>query len=121
MWEVDFGYVMPWLKAQPLAVRACVIDAAERLQEHGPTLGRPLVDRVKGSSFHNMKELRPVSPAGTEVRVLFAFDPKRRAILLLAGNKAAGKNNAAKWNGWYDFAIPKADWLYRKHLRELEQ
>jgi len=55
------------------------------LRDHGPALGRPLVDSVKGSRHKNMKELRPGSTGRTEVRVLFAFDPKRRAILLVGG------------------------------------
>ncbi len=55
------------------------IDAAVRVLEHrGPGLGRPLVDNIQGSRHPNMKELR----AGT-IRVLFAFDPTRSAILLI--------------------------------------
>src|SRR6266581_3459723 len=58
-------------------------------------LGRPLVDTIHGSSIANLKELRP----GT-VRVLFAFDPWRSSILLVAGDKAG------RWNEWYREAIP---------------
>lgn len=53
---------------------AAVID---KLAADGPTLGRPLVDRVKASRHHNMKELRPGSSGGSEIRILFAFDPRR--------------------------------------------
>lgn len=63
-------------------------EAIEMLAAFGPTLGRPLVDRVKGSAHHNMKELRPASAGASEVRILFAFDPQRQAILLAAGDKA---------------------------------
>ncbi len=121
MWEVDLTYIEPWLETQPVEILESVYDALERLRECGPTLGRPLVDRIKGSAFHNMKELRPVAPAGSEVRILFAFDPRRRAILLLAGDKSSGKNERQKWNGWYKTAIPRADWLYRGYLRDLEE
>ena len=50
-------------------------------------LRRPLADRVKGSRYHNMKDLRPPSPGSTEIRMLFAFDPRREAIFLVAGDK----------------------------------
>ncbi|WP_443067250.1 type II toxin-antitoxin system RelE/ParE family toxin [Streptomyces sp. NBC_01423] len=60
----------------------------------GPTLGRPLVDRIKGAEQHHMKELRPGSAGGGEIRILFVFDPMRRAVLLVAGDKAGD------WQGW---------------------
>jgi hypothetical protein len=91
-----------------------VEDAVDRLAVEGPTLGRPLVDRIKGSRHHNMKELRPGSTGLSEVRILFAFDPARRAVLLVAGDKSGN------WKGWYDIAIPLADDRYDAHLAELE-
>lgn len=89
-------------------------EAIEMLAATGPTLGRPLVDRVKGSSFHNMKELRPASAGGSEVRILFIFDPRRRAIMLTAGDKAGD------WTGWYQRNIPLADQRYEEHLANIE-
>jgi len=82
--------------------------AVELLEKLGPSLGRPLVDTLKGSKHPNMKELRP----GT-VRVLFAFDPRRTAILLLAGDKSG------HWKDWYVEAIPEADRLFDDHLESL--
>lgn len=91
------------------------IDAAvELLEEHGPALGRPLVDTVTGSAFPNMKELR-VSTGSGQLRVLFIFDPRRTAILLLGGNKAG------QWQAWYTENIPIADQRYREYLAELRQ
>jgi hypothetical protein len=87
---------------------AYVIDA---LGESGPQLGRPLVDSIKGSRHHNMKELRSV---GGNLRALFCFDPRRAAIILLGGNKTND------WAGWYDRNIPVADNLYDSYLNELE-
>jgi hypothetical protein len=87
-----------------------VAAAIDLLAEHGPSLGRPLVDRVKGSKFHNMKELRPGSAGSTEVRMLFAFDPVREAILLVAGDKSG------RWQTWYTTAIPIADQRFEHHL-----
>lgn len=83
------------------------------LVREGPRLGRPLVDRVKGSRFHNMKELRPASAGTSEIRMLFAFDPRRHAILLVAGDKAGS------WNDWYRGAISLADERYTEHLTEV--
>lgn len=71
-----------------------VLAAIRVLRDEGPSLGRPLVDRVKGSRHANMKELRPGSTGRTEIRVLFAFDKERTAILLAGGDKSED------WKGW---------------------
>ena len=55
----------------------------------------------------------------TEVRILFAFDPKRKAIMLLGGDKSKNKNGRAKWSWWYKEAIPEAEKLYKEHLSKL--
>lgn len=91
-----------------------VEEAIDMLATTGPTLGRPLVDRIKGSAYHNMKELRPASTGSTEVRILFVFDPRRQAILLAAGDKAGS------WKGWYSENIPLADQRYAQHLSDIE-
>ncbi|MEU6486268.1 type II toxin-antitoxin system RelE/ParE family toxin [Streptomyces sp. NPDC046887] len=91
-----------------------VEDAIDVLAQAGPTLGRPLVDRIKGAAHHHLKELRPGSSGGSEVRILFAFDPVRRAVLLVAGDKAG------QWRDWYDTNIPLAEQRCRLHLAELE-
>ena len=92
-----------------------VEDAVDLLSEHGPTLGRPLVDTLQGSSIRNMKDLRPGSTGRTEVRVLFAFDPWQRAVLLVAGDKAGN------WTRFYEQQIPVAEERYRAHLAELDE
>lgn len=61
-----------------------------------------------------MKELRPGSSGRSELRVLFAFDPRRQAILLIAGDKAGN------WQRWYARNIPRADDLFDEHLRGLK-
>lgn len=80
-----------------------VTAAIDMLAANGPTLGRPIVDRIKGSARHNMKELRPST---TSIRILLIFDPERRAVLLVAGDKAGD------WKGWYDENIPVAERRY---------
>ena len=70
------------------------------------------MDSVTGSSLANMKELRPPSTGRSEVRILFAFDPWRAAILLVAGDKSG------QWTRWYRTAIPHAERLYDEYLAE---
>lgn len=77
---------------------------------NGPAEGRPLVDRVKGSVLHNLKELRPGSAGRSEVRILFMFDPWRSSVLLVAGDKAGN------WNVWYARTIPLAERLYAEYV-----
>jgi len=77
-------------------------------------VGRPLVDTVAHSSVRNFKELRPGSAGRGEVRILFAFDPWRSAILLTGGDKSG------EWHGWYRRAIPHAEELYAEYLKERE-
>ena len=85
----------------------------ELLEQDGPALGRPVVDRVTTSAFHKMKELRCSSDGA--LRVLFAFDPRRQAILLLGGDKTGD------WSDWYEQAVPEADRLYTEYLRDLRR
>ncbi|GAA1216013.1 hypothetical protein GCM10009665_02270 [Kitasatospora nipponensis] len=87
-----------------------VSAAIDLLAERGPGLGRPLVDTLTGSRLPNLKELRPGSGGSSEVRVLFAFDPRRNAVLLVAGDKSSN------WKGWYKVAIPLAEERYWSHL-----
>ena len=75
-------------------------------------LPRPFADTVEGSRHSNMKELRPL---GTNIRVLFAFDPRRMAILLIGGDKTD------RWRKFYEEMIPVADDLYDEHLDELRE
>lgn len=89
------------------AERDAIIATVLRLQVDGPALRRPLSGLVKGSRFPNMKELLP--PAGN-IRILYIFDPARRAILLLGGDKTND------WSDWYATNIPIADAIYERHL-----
>jgi hypothetical protein len=92
-----------------------VEEAIDMLAREGPRLGRPPVDRIKGADLHNLKELRPASAGSSEIRILFAFDPVRHAVLLVAGDKAGS------WNRWYDLNIPMAEQRFREHLRGGEE
>jgi len=85
------------------------------LGEFGPQLGRPRVDTLNGSRHANMKELR-FSAADGEWRVAFAFDPKRRAILLVAGDKSGVSEKR-----FYRELIGKADRRFDTHLARLNR
>lgn len=98
MWNINYRYIEPWLDKQSKEVVAGVFDALRLLEEAGPTLGRPLVDSIKYSSIPHLKELRPYTPPGTEIRILFFFDPDRSAVMLVAGDKSNAKSNKLKWN-----------------------
>jgi hypothetical protein len=115
VWEVDVELIEDWLDQADLDTFDQVVAAMRLLGDHGPGLGRPLVDSIVGSRHKNMKELRPGSSGRSEVRILFAFDPKRRAIMLLAGDKHGA------WQKWYRKNIPIADDRYDEHLQNLRE
>ena len=102
-----------WYNSLTELEKASVIAGAELLMEHGPRLGRPHVDTVEGSRYPNMKELR-VQHAGKPIRILFAFDPNREAILLVGGKKAGDDR-------WYETHIPIADELFARHLARIRK
>ena len=114
MWQVEFtDEFESWWAKLTIEQQAAVAARIELLESTGPSLGRPAVDRIHTSRHQNMKELRAAQ--GGALRVLFMFDPQRRAILLLGGDKSG------RWNEWYAAAVPVADDLYDKYLEELRQ
>jgi hypothetical protein len=111
-WEIEYtDQFERWWDTLTEEQQDALDDRIILLAEVGPGLKRPVVGDVKHSRHTNMKELR-VSLAGS-LRVLFAFDPRRYAILLIGGDKSG------EWAEWYRHAIPAADALYDTHLAEL--
>lgn len=111
IWEVHFDRAFSSeFDALPSEVQDELLAHAKLLEEFGPTLGRPRVDTLNGSRHANMKELRFRS-AGGVWRVAFAFDPQRRAILLVASDKAGGSQRR-----FYRGLITKADDRFDRHL-----
>jgi hypothetical protein len=92
-----------------------LLAQAKVLEQFGPTLGRPRVDTLKGSRYSNMKELRFDADGGVW-RVAFAFDPQRKAILLVAGDKAGVSEFK-----FYTRLIVRADKRFDEHLADLEK
>ena len=83
------------------------------LQRLGPRLGRPHSDVVRRSKHEHMKELI-IQHAGKPYRVLYAFDPRRVAIVLIGGEKTGDKR-------WYEKFLPIADRLYDEHIATLKR
>ena len=101
-----------WFEGLGEEAQEDVALAVEKLEERGPALPRSLADTVEGYRQSNMKELGPL---GTNIRVLFAFDPRRMAILLVGGDKTD------RWSEFYEEMIPVANDLYDEHLGELRE
>ena len=83
------------------------------LQKLGPSLTRPHADLIHSSRHANMKELR-IQHSGRPYRVLFTFDPRRCAMLLIGGDKTGNDR-------WYEEFVPVADGLYDQHLEGLKK
>jgi hypothetical protein len=90
-----------------------VAAAVEVLEERGTELRHPYSSQVKSSRHGHMRELK-VQHRGQPIRVLYAFDPRRIAILLIAGDKTGDER-------WYEKFVPMADRLYDEHLKQLER
>lgn len=112
-WTVELEPIKHWLDQQDKATIEQISAAVMLLREHGPDLKRPFVGKIEGSRIvKSMKELRPGSAGRSEIRILFTFDPKRKAIMLVGGDKQR------KWDKWYAKAIPEAE---RRYLAWLEE
>lgn len=110
-WTVLFHAAFePEFDGLPETVQDELLAHARLLETFGPTLGRPRVDTLKGSRHANMKELRFDADGGVW-RVAFAFDPRRRAILLVGGDKSGGGEKR-----FYRQLIRKADARFDDHL-----
>lgn len=114
LWVVEFA---PEFASDYDALDAEVQDrlltSLATLKHFGPSAKRPLVDTLKGSKHSNMKELR-FDAAGGAWRVAFAFDPRRRAIVLVAGDKSGEAQGR-----FYRRLIEKADARFDAHLGRL--
>jgi len=113
-WEVEFTNEFgEWWKSLDDGEQDSVDISVRLLEACGPSLGFPHSSKISNSKHSHMRELR-VQHKGTPYRVLYAFDPRRVALLLIGGNK--GGNDR-----WYEVHIPLADRIYDQHLKEIEQ
>ena len=113
MWDIDWtDEFEKWLLSEDAQVRKDTRFGLGLLREAGPHLGRPYVDTIKGSRFSNLKELR-VQSKGRPIRIFFAFNPIRQAVLLIGGNKHGRKR-------FYEQYVPLAEQILEKYLKEFE-
>ena len=113
-WEIEVtAEFEAWWASLTVDEQESVARAINLLEALGPSLSRPHADTLKGSIFPNMKELR-AQHEGRPYRMLFAFDPRRVALMLVGGDKTGDSR-------WYEKMLPVAERLYTEHLRSLEK
>ena len=111
-WEVEFSDEFgKWWDSLTAAERKSVDFTVSLLQESGPTLRMPHSSGVEMSRHARMRELR-IQHEGRPYRVLYLFDQRRIAMLLIGSDKTGN-------NRWYEEYVPLADAIYDRHLREL--
>jgi hypothetical protein len=111
-WEVEYTDEFgDWYKDLTESEQDSIDRNVYLLEQFGPTLSDRYSKPVVTSRYTHMRELR-VQHGGEPIRVLYAFDPRRVALLLLGGNKTGDDR-------WYEKSVPRADELYEQHLREL--
>ena len=113
-WEVEFSDEFGvWWDGLTEGEQVSIDFTVSLLQEVGPTLKMPHSSRVETSRHGHMRELR-IQHEGRPYRVLYAFDPRRVALLVVGGDKTGNDR-------WYEENVPRADAIYDRHLRGLEQ
>ena len=111
-WEVEYtNEFETWWNTLDEIEQRDVAISVRLLQNNGPNLSFPYSSSVRTSRHEHMRELRTQSK-GHPLRTLYAFDPRRVAILLIGGDKT-GKDD------WYEHFVPIADRLYDDHLKEI--
>ena len=114
VWDVEFTDEFgAWWDQLDADEQESLAASVELLRQLGPHLSRPHADTLNGSRHSNMKELR-TQHQGRPIRTLFAFDPRRSAILLIGGDKTGDAR-------FYEKMIPLADDLYDEHLATLRK
>ncbi len=113
-WEVEYTdeFELWWVKRTE-SEQVDIAAVVELLEQAGPQLPFPYSSGINGSKHSHMRELR-VQHEGRPYRVLYAFDPRRMAILLLGGDKTGNDE-------WYEQNVPIADRLYDEHVQLLKK
>jgi hypothetical protein len=113
-WSVEFtDEFNTWWESLTADEQVEIAAKVELLEQRGPTLPRPHSDVIVTSRHANMKELRGKVDE-RQLRVLYAFDPKRTALLLIGGDKTGDPK-------WYEKFVPIADDIFDRHLKELKR
>lgn len=113
-WEVEHtDEFESWWNSLNESEQESVAASVGLLEEHGPSLPFPHCSGINESKHGHMRELR-TQHDGRPYRTLYAFDPRRVALLLIGGDKTGN-------NRWYVEFVPVADKLYDEHLKELKE
>jgi hypothetical protein len=113
-WEIEYtDEIGAWWSELSDAEQESIDASVRLLEEKGPNLGFPHSSGIAGSRHAHLRELR-VQHEGRPYRILYAFDPRRCAILLIGGDKTGNDR-------WYDVHVPMADKLYDAHLEMLRK
>ncbi len=113
-WEIEFTDEFErWWDSLSEAEQMSIATSVSLLGDQGPNLRHPNSSGINGSRHTHMRELR-TQHAGRPYRTLYAFDPRRMAILLIGGDKTGDDR-------WYEVHVPIADKLYDQHLIELKR
>ena len=102
-----------WWDSLTIEEQESVAHGVNILREKGATLQYPHCSGISSSKHSHMRELR-IQHQGRPYRVLYAFDPRRAAVLLIGGDKTGADR-------WYEIFVPLADRLYDEHLADLEK
>ena len=114
IWDVEYTDEFgEWWASLTEAEQVSLAASVQLLEARGPSLGHPHSSGISGSRHGHMRELR-TQHAGRPYRTLYAFDPRRMAILLIAGDKTGDDR-------WYEVHVPIADQLYDEHLEQLRR
>lgn len=112
-WKVIFSEPFgDWWESLSREERISVGMYVDLLRTEGVTLRAPYSSGIQGSRYGHMRELR-IQHKGHPYRVLYAFDPRRSAVLLLGGDKTGNDR-------WYEENVPRAEKIYDEHLKTLE-
>jgi hypothetical protein len=113
-WNVEYTDEFgAWYEELSEAIQNAIDRIVGVLEAKGPQLPFPYSSGIAGSRHGQMRELR-VQSRGSPIRIFYAFDPRRTAILLIGGDKTGDKH-------FYENMIPVADQLYDEHLKELKK
>ena len=113
-WDVEFtDEFRAWWESLTVAEQNDVTASVQLLMEYGPTLGFPHSSGIEGSKHSHMRELR-VQSGGRPLRIFYAFDPRRMAILLIGADKTGDDR-------FYDVYLPIADRLYDDYLDDIRR
>lgn len=113
-WEVEYtDEFEAWWDGLSEAEQEDVAAYVMLLEKKGPTLPFPYSSDIRGARHTHMRELR-VQHKGRPYRVLYAFDPRRAAILLIGGDKTGDER-------WYEVNVPLADEIYDRHIAALKK